>query len=454
MLLRIYHKMPIRIQNFLLSIYGYKLKIFRFNARFYKYVSNVRKRSYYTKDEFTSFQNSKLKSIITHAYNNVPYYKKMMRDLNIKPEMINTVEDLKLFPLITKSDIRQNASAFKAKNKLFVIKNPTGGTTGSPLIMKTTHQELSYSAALYEVREKEQFGVFTGEKTATFLGKQIVDPKNSTLPYWRSCKSLNQTMYSVYHMNKQTIQYYIENLRADTPKYITGYVTPVYQIAQFIVSNKLPPISIKAVFLSSETLHSWQQAIIEEAFLCKVCNGYSQSENVAFISSCINGKLHVNPDYGVIEFVKVEGSEYYEIVGTTLFNYSMPLIRYKTGDYVLFERSDTCECSLPLYPIVREIIGRDDSIIKSPSGKIISSAAISLVFQFFPEIYECQIIQESISDLAVSISSNRPLKDRYKTDFIKKLENVIGNEFNIKLFEVGEIPKTSSGKSKLIISKL
>lgn len=453
-LINIYYKFPISFQNFALNLYGHKLKLFRYNKKFNKIVFDIRERNKLTIEEMIEIQETLIKQLIKHVYKNVPYYRKIMNKQNINPGMINSIEDLMVFPILTKSEIRENIDLFKAENIKRTIDNPTGGTTGSPLTMKTTHNESRYNFAIYEVREKEEFGMHTGLKTATFLGKHIVNPKAKEPPFWRHSKSLNQTMYSVYHMNNETLKYYVKNLKKDTPVYLTGYVTPIFQLANYIITNEVEPIRIKVVFLSSETLHLWQKEIIEEAFLCQVCNGYSQAEGVAFISSCKNGQLHVNPDYGVVEFLKVKDSDYYEIVGTTLFNYSMPLIRYRTGDYVILNDSDSCECGKPTYPLIKEIIGRDDSLLKSQSGKIISSAAISLIFKFFPEIYECQIIQESISNISVLLNLKIPINERLETEFKAKLINVIGNEFDIDIIEVNEINKTSSGKSKLIISNL
>jgi phenylacetate-CoA ligase len=322
------------------------------------------------------------------------------------------------------------------------------------LVIKTTNEEERYNFALYEVREKELFGVNTGLKTATFLGKKIVDPYANKPPYWRKVSSLNQTMYSIYHMKNDTFKYYIDNLRKDPPVYITGYVNPIYQLAKYIIDNDITPLKVKAIFVSSETLHTWQKEFIEKAFSCEVCNGYSQAEGVSFISSCRNGNLHVHPDYGVTEFIKVEGTEYYEIVGTTLFNYAMPLIRYRTKDYVIFDEKQRCECGLPYFPIVKEIVGRNDSSIKSPSGKVISSAALSLIFKHFPQIKETQLIQEDDYRINVLLIIDGDINDEFGRDFTEELCSVIGEEFDIVLTKVELIPKSSSGKHKLIISKV
>lgn len=453
-LLKFYYKLPISFQNALMSLYGYKLKFFRYNKAFDALVSDLRERNQFSVTEMIELQNSKLQEMINHAYENVPYYRNQMDRHNIKPHMIKTAEDLVKLPIISKEDVKSNINEFYAENYSKTKEHHTGGTTGSPLVIKTTNEEERYNFALYEVREKELFGVGTGQKTATFLGKKIVNPNTKEPPFWRQASSLNQTMYSVYHMRSDTLKYYIDNLREDTPIYITGYVNPIYQLAEYIIKNKLEPLRIKAVFLSSETLHSWQKSAIEKAFSCEVCNGYSQAEGVSFISTCREGKLHVHPDYGVTEFIPVEGTDYYEIVGTTLFNFAMPLIRYRTRDYVLLDENQKCDCGLPFYPIVKEIIGRDDSSIKSVNGKVISSAALSLIFRHFPNIQETQIIQERIDSLEILLVYRGIFSASEEKEFLNMIQSIFGDEFSISISLVDEIPKTTSGKHKLIVSKL
>ena len=62
------------------------------------------------------------------------------------------------------------------------------------------------------------------------------------------------------------------------------------------------------------------------------------SERVALGGECEkNSTYHLMPDYGLVELIKEDGSqcreegEEGEIVGTSFFNFSMPLIRYKTA---------------------------------------------------------------------------------------------------------------------------
>jgi len=50
--------------------------------------------------EITKLRDEKLKNIINHAYHNIPYYRKIFDNLNVKPEEIKCIEDLTILPVL------------------------------------------------------------------------------------------------------------------------------------------------------------------------------------------------------------------------------------------------------------------------------------------------------------------------------------------------------------------
>src|SRR5690606_28221227 len=105
--------------------------------------------------------------------------------------------------------------------------------------------------------------------------------------------------------------------------------------------------------------------LIEERFGCRVFDWYGQNERVAAIGTCEQGRYHLMSDYSYVELEPTP--EGLEIVGTGFNNLAMPLIRYRTGDFVQLQDVDSCSCGRA-FPVVRRIIGRDDDYIKLPDG--------------------------------------------------------------------------------------
>ena len=69
---------------------------------------------FWTKDKLYEYRLQKLQDLIMFSYEHVPYYRELMDSVQIKPEEIRTLEDVKKIPVSTKEMIR------KAPQKLIV----------------------------------------------------------------------------------------------------------------------------------------------------------------------------------------------------------------------------------------------------------------------------------------------------------------------------------------------
>ena len=59
-----------------------------------------------SREQIVALQNEKLVKQVKHVYENVPYYAKMMDEKGVKPEDIQSIEDLPKLPFLTKNDLR------------------------------------------------------------------------------------------------------------------------------------------------------------------------------------------------------------------------------------------------------------------------------------------------------------------------------------------------------------
>ena len=71
----IYLKMPVRLQNVLCSVAGFKNLRTRYDAEFYELLKEMETRTLYSDEQLQDFQNQRLRSFVQHAYDTVPFYK-------------------------------------------------------------------------------------------------------------------------------------------------------------------------------------------------------------------------------------------------------------------------------------------------------------------------------------------------------------------------------------------
>jgi len=457
-LMKIYKILPFPLQNIAVTMQGFRLRKQRSGGNFNKYVNELDKSQYFDKKTIKENQEQKLKYIVKIAYDNVPYYRKLFRNNHLKPPDIRYIEDLNKIPLLEKETIKKFGDEFISKNikRKDLVAESTGGTTGTPLDIYYTKDALKYIYALGEARFKHWAGVKSGDKLASFLhGVDAFVPISQTKPpFWRWNKSYNQLLFSVFHMNENNLKFYVKKYNEFQPKIIQGYTSAIDIFAKYILKYKIKVFAPKAILVSSETLFDIQRKDIEKAFNSKVYNGYGGAENAALISECEKGRLHINPECSIVEFKKITGTENkYEIIGTNLFNFAMPLLRYRTGDMVTLKNEAECPCGRN-FPLIKSIEGRTDDMLMTPEGEYIGSASMSVVFELVNNIQEVQIIQNKMDEIIVKVVKLENF-NKYDLNLLKdRLKERLGSKVSIKVIFVNQIKRTRAGKFKFIISNI
>jgi phenylacetate-CoA ligase len=186
-------------------------------------------------------------------------------------------------------------------------------------------------------------------------------------------------------------------------------------------------------------------------------------ERTVAISQCPLGSYHIHQDYGIVELEEpgmhlADDSDgdtcIREVVGTSLHNYAMPLIRYRTGDFVTIKkRPEKCLCKRS-FPTIVSVIGRDVDLITTRDKKKI--AGLYSVFSHAPGIIMGQIIQEAVDRLHVKLvceGNDAEHTDRILTGHIRQF---VGDDMHITIEHttVDGIRKNSLGKFKLVISNI
>lgn len=66
--------------------------------------SILRPRRYATREQIEAYQNRQLQRVIAHAYEHVPYYRRLFDLHGIAPEQVMTVGDLASLPVTSRKD--------------------------------------------------------------------------------------------------------------------------------------------------------------------------------------------------------------------------------------------------------------------------------------------------------------------------------------------------------------
>ena len=131
----IYQNSPVGIQKFAMNAYSKIPFPICYGPSFMKEYNGLMKSQWFNHEQIEELQSKKLRMIIKHAYLNVPYYHRIMREKGLNPDDIKKIEDLSKLPILTKDDIRNHFEELTVKNikKYKPVLNHTSGSTGKPL---------------------------------------------------------------------------------------------------------------------------------------------------------------------------------------------------------------------------------------------------------------------------------------------------------------------------------
>jgi len=454
----VYNNSPVLLQNLFLNTYAIVLHLERYGKKFNKKFAEMDKTQWYSHSELEEYQNEKLRHLIKHAYDNIPYYRRIMQVRNLTPQDIKTTSDMVKLPTLTRDDIRQNFEDLLAVNyrRSLLRLGHTSGTTGSPLEF---YWDIS-TCVVHHVadwRQKKWAGLEYGEKFASIQGRTIVPISQIKPPFWRMNWLHNQLFLSSFHLKSEDLPYYFDKLDRFKPKAIEGYPSTLYILARYLDDNNIS-FPIESVLTSSETLFPIQREVIERAFDCKVFDFYGMAERVVYASECEQHEgHHLNMDYGITEILNendepVPKGKTGRIVATGLYNYAMPLIRYKTSD-VTSIRDKRCPCGRE-FPLMDDVTTKDEDIVVTPGGKLISPSVLTHPFKPMHNIEESQIIQEEKDQLLVKIVKRPQYTEKDTDQLISAMQHRLGKEMKISIEFVDSIPRTKSGKFRWVISKM
>ena len=454
----LYNHSPILLQSSFLNLYAFKLNFERFGKKLERLLVWLKETERWSPNDLTFYQEERLRTIIKHAYDTVPFYRDKMRSCKLHPHDIRTLDDLPKFPVTTKEDIKNNLQRFISSKftPRQLIHGHTSGTTGSPLDVYYDKGMVLMNNAV-DWRQKCWAGLKLGERHAMLLGRITVPIGQKRPPFWRMNYVHNQLWLSAFHMSDDNLQYYVDKLEHFRPKVIEGYPSTLYILARYLNDKRLT-LPLTAALTSSETLFPYQKEAIEKAFNCKIFDFYGHAERAIFATECSyhHGK-HLNLEYGITEFVDQKGipgpaGAAGRMTGTSLHNLGMPMIRYATDDLTsLKEHACTCGRTLPL---MEAVTTKHEDIVITPDGRWISPSVLTHPFKPLKNILESQIVQEKPDAVTVKIIKTPSYNQQDSSLLIAGLKERLGNAVEIKLDFVTHIPRESSGKFRWVISKV
>ncbi len=415
------------------------------------------------REKIVEIQNEKLVKQVQHVWDKVPYYRKKMEEKGVRPEDIQSIEDLHKLPFLTKADLRESYpyGLLGAELKDCVRIQSTSGTTGKRVVAFYTQEDIDLwedccARAIMAAGGSNEdvcqvsygYGLFTGG-AGLHGGSHKVGCL--TIPT-SSGNTERQIMF-------------IQDLQATilccTPSYAA-------YLGESMKEMGMGPedIPLKAGIFGAEAWSEEMRADIEKTLGIKAYDIYGLTEisgpGVAFECSEQSG-MHINEDHFIAEIIDPDTGEVLpdgsegELVFTCIDKEAYPLLRYRTRDICVLTRKK-CSCGRTHVKMCKPRGRSDDMLIIRGVNVFPSQIETVLLNHGYPANYQIIVGRENNTDtfeVKVEMTSEMFTDDINEVSARQKeltdgLKNMLGIKAKVSLVAPKSIAR-SEGKAVRVI---
>ncbi len=417
-----------------------------------------------SREELEQLQLERLEATLNRVYLNVPFYHKKFKELNIDPDDIRSLADIRKLPFTTKNDLRENYpyGLFAVPLREVVRIHASSGTTGMSTVVGYTKNDLKTWSNLMArvltaggitkddvVQIAFGYGLFTGGFGHHYGAEKI---GASVIPI-----SSGNTARQI-----KIMQDFKTTALICTPSYALLIADTIKEMG--INANSL---SLKYGLFGAEPWSEGMRQEIQEKLKIIATDNYGLSEVMGpgVAGECLerNG-LHISEDHFLVEVVDPEtlepvaAGETGELVVTTLTKEAFPVIRYRTRDLTRLIPSP-CACGRKFVKMNR-VMGRTDDMLIIKGVNVFPSQIESVLFDIEGTEPHYQIIVDrkgALDDVIVKVEVSESIffdemkKQNELMETIKRrLASELGIGVDVKLVEKKSIER-SEGKAKRVI---
>jgi hypothetical protein len=324
----------------------------------------------------------------------------------------------------------------------------SGGSTGSPVGVFRSLDSTLWEEAFHR-QHWHWAGIGADARQAVLRGDVVKPLDEREPPFWIEDRVGRQLVLSTRHLDESTADDFADALERFGAVQLRAYPSAAYALALALEHRRA--LRLASVIVGSEMLYPFQRAKIEAVFGTRVHAFYGMSERVAFAAECEHGRMHVNPEYSIVEIVDGDGratdGEGF-LVGTTLHNRVMPLLRYRLTDTARWDPRP-CPCGRT-YPVIEALAGKIEDRVFDLNGRAITAAVVGFAYKGLTNIRKGQIAQTARDRWVARIVPGPGYTAADGEGLLANVAARVSPDVNIAIQLVDHIPELPSGKYKWV----
>jgi len=395
------------------------------------------------------WQERRLRQLVRHAAHAVPLWKDVFAERGIDPDSINSIEDLARIPVTRKETFigkmpEEYIDSTRPHNSFWYS---TSGTSGTPFTFLMSEHALS-----------PQYADFASLRFLWWRGYPL--SRLATVNVARikiRGPSLEHRLFVPVADFQTDPEGVFAELRSFRPDIVMGYPSILLDMARMLAHDPaLFPERLRFALSFGEMLLPPARKIINEAFGTEVYDRYGCEEiGVIGIECAQHNGFHINSESVVVEvtdenFNPLPAGRNGKIVVTDLFNFGMPFIRYETGDTGIIT-NEACTCGLRSPRIWIE--GRYSAYLTFGGRRYHHLEFDGVLDRFMNSIVQYQVVKRSEDSVIVRIVAGPALDAGILADIRERMKELMGEGITIDTEQVSKIPRTPTGKSKIVVDE-
>jgi phenylacetate-CoA ligase len=400
---------------------------------------------------------------VRHTYDNVAPYRAKCEAQQVHPDDLKALEDLSRFPFMTKADLRDHYpfGLFAVPRDRLRRLHASSGTTGKPIVVGYTQDDLDHWAALV-ARSLRAAGVRPGDMVHNAYGYGMF-----TGGLGAHC-GIERLGCTVVPMSGGQTEKQVQQIIDFRPDAIM--VTPSYSlvIAEELERLGVAPadISLRVGIFGAEPWGEGMRAEIERKLGLDAIDIYGLTEVMGpgVACECIESKDGpviwedhfypeiIDPDTGV----PVPDGQEGELVFTSLTKEALPIIRYRTRDLTRLLPPTSRS-----FRRMQRITGRSDDMLIVRGVNVFPTQIEEQVLRQ-PQLsgnYQIILTREGHLDnvqvrceLQAALTGHVSDADRraIATAVQHHIKTLIGISTEVQVMDFGALPRTQTGKARRV----
>ncbi len=419
------------------------------------------------REQLKELQLSKLKKLANYVYESVPYYRKKFDSMNLKPDSIRKLDDIKSLPFTTKDDLRDNYpfKLFARPMRDIVRIHASSGTTGRPTVVGYTKNDLELWSEM-TARIASAGGVTRDDIAQISFGYGLF---TGGFGHHYGLEKIGATVIPASSGNTERQVSLMKDFGTTVLICTPSYALHIADVMEETGIDPAKDLKLKYGLFGAEP---WSESIrrdIERKLKIEATDNYGLSELIGpgVSGECLEKSgMHINEDSFLVEVIdpvsleRVDDGSKGELVITPLDKEALPLLRYRTKDLSIVNE-EPCRCTRTSARIMK-IMGRTDDMLIVRGVNIFPSQIEDVLLDIEGIAPHYQIIvdrKKSMDVLEIHVEVTDALFfDEMKrivemeTSIVDRLYAILGIKAKLKLVEPGTIER-SMGKARRIIDK-